>query len=50
MQVCRELKMTLAEGLERISVFELKMWASFFKIEAEQTKEQMKKYGRHRNN
>ena len=48
MQVCKELGMTLQQGMD-MSVFELKCWASFFKIEAERTKEQMKN-GRHRNN
>ena len=48
MQVCRELKLTLQQGME-MSVFELKLWACFFKMEADRTKEQMKNHGRHRN-
>jgi hypothetical protein len=36
MQVCKELGMTVAQGLE-MSVLELKLWAAFFKIETERT-------------
>lgn len=42
MSVCRELGKTLAEGME-MSVFELKCWAAFFKIENQQQKEALQK-------
>lgn len=48
MQVCKELKLTLEQGMS-MSVYELKCWAAFFRIEAERFKEQTRN-GRHRNN
>jgi len=39
MQVCRELGLTLAEGQEKITAFELRLWLAFFKKEAEMKKE-----------
>jgi hypothetical protein len=40
MGVCRELGKTLAEGFE-MSILEIKLWAAFFKIDAERTKERL---------
>lgn len=40
MGVCRELGITLAQGME-MTVFELKCWAGFFKLENDRQKEQM---------
>ena len=45
MGVCRELGITLAQGME-MSVYELKCWAGFFKLENERAKEQMNNGGR----
>jgi hypothetical protein len=42
MGVCRELGMTLKEGME-MSVFEIKCWAAFFKIDGEKQRESMNK-------
>jgi hypothetical protein len=42
MQVCRELKMTVTEGMN-MSVLELKMWGAFFKMENEREKQAIKK-------
>jgi hypothetical protein len=42
MQVCRELGITLKQGFE-MSVFELKCWAAFFKIENDRQKQEMNK-------
>jgi len=42
MQVCRELGKTLEEGMN-MSVFELKCWAAFFKIENEREKQALQR-------
>jgi hypothetical protein len=42
MSVCRELGKSLKEGME-LTVFELKCWAAFFKIENEKQKDAMDK-------
>jgi hypothetical protein len=42
MSVCRELGKTVKEGME-MTVFELKLWAAFFKLENDRNKEQMDK-------
>lgn len=42
MQVCRELGITLKEGMS-MSVLELKMWGAFFKMENEREKQAIKK-------
>lgn len=47
MSVCRELGITLKEGME-MTVFELKLWAAFFKLENERQKEYMSKSKRTR--
>jgi hypothetical protein len=33
MQICKELGLTLTQGME-LSVFEIKLWLAFFKTEA----------------
>ena len=42
MSVCRELGKTLQEGMQ-MSVFELKCWAAFFKLDSERQREAMNK-------
>lgn len=45
MMICRELGLTLQQGME-LSVFEIQCWAAYFSLEQEQLKEQTKNVGR----
>lgn len=49
MSLCRELGITLSEGMN-MTVFELKCWAAFFKIDNQRTKEQMNRGRRNTKN
>lgn len=42
LQLCRELGITIAQGME-MSVFELKTWAAFLKMENQRERDAMKK-------
>ena len=48
MMICRELGLTLQQGME-LSVFEIKCWAAYFSIEQQELKEHIKHGGKNNN-
>jgi hypothetical protein len=46
MFIAKELGLTIAEALDKISDLELRLWISYYKVEAEEKNKRMKRRGR----
>lgn len=50
MRLCKDLGLTVEEGLEKISILEFKLWVAYYTLEYKEHKQQVEKNGRRKHN